>query len=75
MTDGTDSHTVTSEYQLFTITLDEAIELYKQPQVRRRGSPKPPLKELGVDTATDRNVIDKDGRFGVDITDSQTHVT
>jgi DNA topoisomerase I len=75
MTHGTDSRTLTSEDQLFTITLEEAIELYKQPKVRRRGAPKPPLKELGTDPATGRNVIIKDGRFGMYITDGETNAT
>jgi DNA topoisomerase-1 len=75
MTHGTDSRTLTSEDQLFSVTLDEAIEIYKQPKVRRRGVAKPPLKELGVDTATGRNVIIKDGRFGMYITDGETNAT
>ena len=63
MTHGTDSRTLTSEDQLFTITLEEAIEIYKQPKVRRRGVAKPPLKELWANPATGRNSIIKDGRF------------
>ena len=35
MTHGADSRTLTSEEQIFTITLDEAIDIYKQPKVRR----------------------------------------
>jgi DNA topoisomerase I len=75
MTHGTDSRTLTSEDQLFTITLEEAIEIYKQPKVRRRGVAKPPLKELGADPATGRNIIIKDGRFGMYITDGETNAT
>jgi len=75
MTHGTDSRTLTSEDQLFTVDLDQAIEIYKQPKVRRRGVAKPPLKELGVDLATGRNVIIKDGRFGMYITDGETNAT
>jgi len=76
MTHGADSRTLTSEEQIFTITLDEAIDIYKQPKVRRgRGAPKPPLKELGADPATGRNLIIKDGRFGMYITDGETNAT
>jgi DNA topoisomerase-1 len=76
MTRDTDSRTLTSEDQLFTITLDEAIEIFKQPKVRRgRGTPKPPLKELGQDPATGKNIIIKDGRFGMYITDGETNAT
>ena len=72
---GADSRTLTSDNQIFDITLDEAIEIYKQPKVRRRGVAKPPLKELGVDPATSRPLILKDGRFGMYVTDGETNAT
>ena len=75
MTHGTDSRTLNSEDQLFAITLDEAIELYKQPKVRRRGVAKPPLKDLGIDPASQKPVLVKDGRFGIYITDGETNAT
>jgi DNA topoisomerase I len=75
MSHGTDSRTLTSEDQLFAITLDEAIELYKQPKVRRRGVAKPPLKDLGIDPASQKPVLVKDGRFGIYITDGETNAT
>ena len=75
MTHGSDSRTLTSEDQLFAITLDEAIELYKQPKVRRRGVAKPPLKDLGIDPASQKSVLVKDGRFGIYITDGETNAT
>ena len=75
LTHGTDSRTLTSEDQLFAITLDEAIELYKQPKVRRRGVAKPPLKDLGIDPASQKAVLVKDGRFGIYITDGETNAT
>ena len=75
MTHGTDSRTLTSEDQLFAITLDEAIELYKQPKVRRRGVAKLPLKDLGIDPASQKAVLVKDGRFGIYITDGETNAT
>jgi DNA topoisomerase-1 len=75
MTNGADSRTLTSEDQLFTITLEEAIEIYKQPKVRRRGVAKPPLKDLGVDPETKKPVLVKDGRFGVYVTDGESNAT
>ena len=75
MTHGTDSRTLTTEDQLFAITLVEAIELYKQPKVRRRGVAKPPLKDLGIDPASQKPVLVKDGRFGIYITDGETNAT
>ena len=72
---GSDSRTLTSEEQLFTISLNDAVEIYKQPKVRRRGVAKPPLKELGLDPETQRPIIIKDGRFGMYVTDGETNAT
>jgi DNA topoisomerase-1 len=72
---GTDSRTLTSEDQLFSINLDEALEIYSKPKERRRGVAKPPLKELGVDPASEKAVIIKDGRFGMYVTDGETNAT
>jgi DNA topoisomerase-1 len=73
---GKDSRTIDSEEKLLTITLEEAVEIYKQPKQRRgRGGSKPPVKELGIDPATNRSVIIKDGKFGMYITDGETNAT
>lgn len=72
---GADSRTLTSEDQLFAITLDEAEAIYREPKVRRRGVAKPPLKELGLDAATQKPVVVKDGRFGMYVTDGETNAT
>jgi DNA topoisomerase-1 len=72
---GADSRTLTSEDQLFSIDLNEAVEIYKQPKVRRRGVAKPPLKNLGVDPETKKPIIIKDGRFGMYVTDGETNAT
>jgi DNA topoisomerase-1 len=72
---GADSRTLTTEDQLFTITLNQAEEIYKQPKVRRRGVAKPPLKDLGVDPTTNKQIIIKDGRFGMYVTDGETNAT
>ena len=72
---GTDSRTLTSDDQIFSLSLYGAIEIYKQPKVRRRGIAKPPLKELGVDPETSRPLILKDGRFGMYVTDGESNAT
>jgi DNA topoisomerase-1 len=72
---GTDSRTLSSEDQLFSINFEEALEIYKQPKVRGRGVAKPPLKELGKDPQTSRDVIVKDGKFGLYVTDGETNAT
>ena len=51
---GTDSRSLETEEQLFTITLDEALAIYAQPKQRGRAAAKPPLKELGTDPVSER---------------------
>jgi DNA topoisomerase-1 len=72
---GADSRTLTSEDQLFSLSLDEAEAIYKEPKVRRRGVAKPPLKELGLDPTTQKPLLVKDGRFGMYVTDGETNAT
>ena len=72
---GTDSRTLSSEDQIFTITLDEALEIYSKPKERRRGVAKPPLKDFGIDPTTGKHILVKDGRFGMYITDGETNAT
>jgi DNA topoisomerase-1 len=72
---GVDSRTLTSEDQLFSLTLDEALEIYSKPKERRRGVAKPPLKELGLDPTTKKPLIVKDGRFGMYVSDGETNAT
>lgn len=72
---GTDSRSLESEEQLFSITLDEALAIYAQPKQRGRAAAKPPLKELGTDPVSERPVVVKDGRFGPYVTDGETNAT
>ncbi|MBV9023790.1 MAG: type I DNA topoisomerase [Streptomycetaceae bacterium] len=72
---GTDSRSLQSEEQIFTITLEEALAIYAQPKQRGRAAAKPPLRELGTDPVSERPVVVKDGRFGPYVTDGQTNAT
>ncbi len=74
---GTDSRSLTSEEQLFTVTLDEALEIYKQPKQRgrRTAAATPALRELGEDSATKKPMVIKDGRFGPYVTDGETNAS
>ncbi|MGW1557713.1 type I DNA topoisomerase [Streptomyces sp. NPDC002144] len=72
---GTDSRSLQSEEQLFTITLEEALQIYSQPKQRGRAAAKPPLKELGTDPVSEKPVVVKDGRFGPYVTDGETNAT
>ena len=72
---GTDSRSLTSEDQLFTITLDEALKIYAQPKQRGRAAAAPPLKELGNDPVSGQPVVVKSGRFGEYVTDGEYNAT
>ncbi len=74
---GTDSRSLESEEQLFTLTPAEAKELFAQPKARgrRTGAAAPPLRELGQDPATGKPMVIKDGRFGPYVTDGETNAS
>jgi DNA topoisomerase-1 len=72
---GTDSRSLTSEDQLFTVTLDEALAIYAQPKQRGRAAAAPPLKELGPDPVSGAPVVVKSGRFGEYVTDGEYNAT
>jgi DNA topoisomerase I len=74
---GTDSRSLESEGQLFTLTLAEAKEMFAQPKARGRGARQtaPPLRELGEDPATGKPMVIKDGRFGPYVTDGETNAS
>jgi DNA topoisomerase-1 len=74
---GSESRSLESEEQLFTVTLDEARALFAQPPRRRgrAGAQRGPLRELGVDAATGRAIVLRDGRFGPYVTDGETNAS
>ncbi|MEC3979549.1 type I DNA topoisomerase [Amycolatopsis sp. H20-H5] len=73
---GTDSRSLTTEDQLFEITLDESLKIYSEPKQRgRSATAKPPLKELGEDPVSKKPMVVKDGRFGAYVTDGEYNAT
>jgi len=73
---GTDSRSLTTEDQMFTVTLDEALRIYSEPKRRAgQGASAPPLRELGTDPATGKPMVIKDGRFGPYVTDGETNAS
>ncbi|HJQ42435.1 MAG TPA: type I DNA topoisomerase [Jatrophihabitantaceae bacterium] len=73
---GSDSRSLETEEQLFTVTLDQARELFAQPKLRgRRTAAAPPLKELGNDPISGKPMVVKDGRFGPYVTDGETNAS
>ena len=73
---GTDSRSLASEDQMFTITLDEALKIYSEPKRRgKQGAATPPLRELGNDPVSEKPMVIKDGRFGPYVTDGETNAS
>ncbi|MEV6896335.1 type I DNA topoisomerase [Amycolatopsis sp. NPDC051372] len=73
---GTDSRSIQTEDQLFSITLEEALKIYSEPKQRgRSATAKPPLKELGDDPVSGKPMVVKDGRFGPYVTDGEYNAT
>ena len=73
---GSDSRSIDTEDQLFTITLDEAATIFAQPKTRgRQAAAAPPLRELGADPVSGKPMVIKDGRFGPYVTDGETNAS
>jgi DNA topoisomerase I len=75
---GADSRSLEAEDQMFTVTLDEAKELFAQPKPRgraARAAAAPPLRELGDDTVSGKPIVLRDGRFGPYVTDGETNAS
>lgn len=77
ITKGKDSRNlgVENEAKLLTMTLQEAVEIFKQPkQFRGRGPAKPAII-VGKDTASGKDIQLKEGRFGWYVTDGETNAS
>ena len=73
---GKDSRTLPDEESIFSCTLEEALALFAQPKLRRgRGQAAAPLKVVGVDPSTQKEVVVREGRFGIYITDGETNAS
>ena len=76
---GKDYRNINNEEQLFTISLQEALEVFSQPKVFRRGggnmAARGPLREFGDDPVSEKPVVARDGKFGVYVTDGETNAS
>lgn len=71
---GADSRSLENESQIFDVTLEQALEIYKQPKygARRASSA---LVEFEADPVSGKPIRIRDGRFGPYVTDGETNVT
>jgi len=75
---GTDSRSLEDEEQLFSLTLEQARELFAQPKPRgraARAAATPPLRELGDDSGSGKPIVLREGRWGPYVTDGETNAS
>ena len=72
---GSDSRSLETEDQIFTITMEEAEAIYAQPKTRGRRAAAAPLMEFGEDPVSGKVTVLKDGRFGPYVTDGETNAS
>jgi DNA topoisomerase-1 len=71
-----DTRSLTAGMSPLDVTLEQAIELLKQPKTRGRGTPKEPLRVFeDKSPITENEVRILEGRFGPYVTDGQTNAS
>ena len=76
LTKGSDTRSLETEEQIFSCTLEQAQALFAQPKQRRgRAAAAGPLAEFGLDPATEKPVVMREGRFGPYVTDGETNAS
>ena len=73
---GTDRRSLEAEDQLFTVDVDGAVELFRQPP-RRRGqrAAASPGRQIGNDPVSGKMITVRSGRFGPYVTDGETNAS
>jgi DNA topoisomerase-1 len=72
---GSETRSLATEEELFTVTVDEAARLFAEPKRRGRATASAPLRELGSDPATGRPMVIRSGRYGPYVTDGETNAS
>ncbi len=75
LTWGKETRSLSSEDLIFDIDLPGALALLAEPKQRGRRAAAGPLKDLGEDPVTKRNVVVRSGRFGLYVTDGDVNAT
>ncbi len=75
LTWGKETRSLEDEEQIFTVDLPAALALLAQPKQRGRRAAAGPLKELGEDPVTKKQVVVRSGRFGLFVTDGEVNAT
>jgi DNA topoisomerase I len=73
---GDDTRSLESEEEIFSIGIEAAAEAFTRPKSRRRqGASAAPLRTLGPDPVSQREISLKSGRFGPYVTDGETNAS
>ena len=74
---GKETRSLENEEQLFTITLEDAVALLSKPKERRGRGQKAagPLREVGPDPQSGKQIVVRSGRFGPYVTDGETNAS
>jgi DNA topoisomerase-1 len=77
---GSESRSLDSEEQLFTVTLEDALALIASPKGRRGAgaggrATAEPLAEYGTDPVSGKPIVLKSGRYGPYVTDGETNAS
>ena len=73
--ESSDSRSLGSEDEMFTVTLDDALRLFAEPKRRGRAAAAAPLRELGNDPVSGKPMVVKNGRYGPYVTDGETNAS
>jgi DNA topoisomerase-1 len=72
---GSDTRSLGSEEELFTVTVDDALRAFAEPKRRGRQAAAPPLRELGPDPVSGKPTVVRSGRYGPYVTDGETNAS
>ena len=71
---GDETRSIPAGQDLFTLTLEEAIEIFKTVPARKRRGPEV-IREMGTDPSTERVIRLLAGRFGPYVADGETNAS
>lgn len=72
---GKDTRSLEAEEAVFSVSLDQAVALFKQPKQRGRAKAAEPLKTLGKDSNSGGEITVREGRFGLYVTDGESNAS
>ena len=72
---GSDTRSLATEEELFTVSVDGAMRAFAEPKRRGRQAAAPPLKTLGEDPVSGKPMVVKSGRYGPYVTDGETNAS